>query len=305
MNQERPVDDGIPNDPPALLGEVQRVLENFENVPVVNFGWVALFILIYIVIVGPLDYFLLKRVFKRLELTWITFPAVVLVVSVARLLSPPTTSRATICAINKIDLVEYDLSAPRAGLRHDLVHAVQPAHPELHGRRGAVGAGVGRRRRPEDVDCARRRRWPPWRTPTWRSAAGSPSLFRQPYAYAEDASGLERVPIPVWSTRSFQASWRRAIDPDQPPIDGRASSPAGDATDDPNKLIGTITNNLPVELQSVTLFYRGQLLPAAQPASPGATFHVQALCDAGRSAGGQQWLNGRRRWRPTHTAWPA
>ena len=50
--------------------------------PVISFGWVALFILFYILIVGPLDYFLLKKVFKRLELTWITFPTLVLIVSV-------------------------------------------------------------------------------------------------------------------------------------------------------------------------------------------------------------------------------
>ena len=91
-----PMDDGNSTDAPALLGEVQHRLENFEKVPVVNFGWVALFILVYILIVGPLDYFLLKRVFKRLELTWITFPAIVVVVS-RPLTAPPTTSRATIC----------------------------------------------------------------------------------------------------------------------------------------------------------------------------------------------------------------
>src|SRR5262249_59291604 len=66
-----------------LAGELVRDLETFGDVPVVPFGWVAFFILLYVVLIGPLDYFILKKVFKRLEFTWITFPLVVLIVSVA------------------------------------------------------------------------------------------------------------------------------------------------------------------------------------------------------------------------------
>src|SRR5262249_15657737 len=68
--------------PPELTNDLQRSLEPFDALPVFSFAWVALFILIYILIVGPLDYFLLKRFFKRLELTWITFPLIAIVVSV-------------------------------------------------------------------------------------------------------------------------------------------------------------------------------------------------------------------------------
>ena len=94
-----------------LLAEMQRSLENFEDVPVVSFGWVALFILLYIVIVGPLDYFMLKKVFKRLELTWITFPVVVLSVSVLAYLDG-LLLKGDDLRINKIDLVEIRPARP-------------------------------------------------------------------------------------------------------------------------------------------------------------------------------------------------
>ena len=77
-----------------LSSQLQRTQDNFD-VTVVPFGWVALFIILYILVVGPLDYFILKKVFKRLEWTWITFPTVVLTIS-APPTSPPTPSRATI-----------------------------------------------------------------------------------------------------------------------------------------------------------------------------------------------------------------
>src|SRR5262249_15739640 len=58
---------------------LQRELDRFD-VPRVSFGLVALFIFLYILLVGPLDYLLLKNVFKRLEWTWVTFPLIVLAV---------------------------------------------------------------------------------------------------------------------------------------------------------------------------------------------------------------------------------
>src|SRR5262249_7684493 len=43
-----------------LASQLQGRLDKFQDVSVISFGWVALFILIYIVIVGPLDYLFLK-----------------------------------------------------------------------------------------------------------------------------------------------------------------------------------------------------------------------------------------------------
>ena len=57
---------------------------------------------------GPVDYFILKKVFKRLEWTWITFPAVVLVVSVAAYLIAYAV-KGNELKINKIDLIDIDL----------------------------------------------------------------------------------------------------------------------------------------------------------------------------------------------------
>src|SRR5262249_58038627 len=52
-----------------LIGRIQDRLEDYgDEVPVISFGWVALFIVIYILVVGPLDYFFLKKVVHRLEL---------------------------------------------------------------------------------------------------------------------------------------------------------------------------------------------------------------------------------------------
>ena len=102
------------NSADEVASQLQQSLEQFEDVPMISFGWVALFILIYIVVVGPLDYLFLKKVVKRLELTWITFPAVVLVVSAVAYFAAYAI-KGNDLRINKVDLVDIDLVEGAAG----------------------------------------------------------------------------------------------------------------------------------------------------------------------------------------------
>src|SRR5205823_242909 len=112
-NQNNPM--GFGDNPPGEVSrDLQVSLEDFEDVPMISFGWVALFILIYIVVVGPLDYLFLKKVVKRLELTWITFPAVVLVVSAVAYFAAYAI-KGNDLRINKVDVVDFDLVDGAAG----------------------------------------------------------------------------------------------------------------------------------------------------------------------------------------------
>jgi hypothetical protein len=262
-----------------LAVDLKRELESFQEVPVISFGWVALFILFYIVLVGPLDYLLLKKVFKRLELTWITFPVLVLIVSVAAY-ATASYFKGDDLRINKVDLVDIDLYGTGQVYGHswftlfspriqNYTIGLEPAAPEWGGRwsEGEADAPV----------------------PTMMVAVmdgmetglggNSQSLFRRPYEYAADASGLLHVPIPVWATRTFAASWRvplkDAEHKDRPaPLqaelrisrDGRAIS-------------GGITNNLPVELLGPALFFQGQWYVLGDLV-PGETREVAPLFEA-------------------------
>jgi hypothetical protein len=286
------------NETPSLLAELQRALENFESVPVVSFGWVALFILIYILIVGPLDYILLTRVFKRPELTWITFPVVVLSLSVLVYLVA-YSMKGDDLRVNKIDLVEYDLGSPQQAYGNtwftlfsprieNYTFTVEPSAPAW-----AAAPPADATAHPVTVTGLA--------NPDLSERAGSSSLFRKPYSYAEAASGMERVPIPVWSTRTFQASWRAGLDADKPPLKAELA-PAKD----PDKLTGTITNNLPVELQSVTLFYHGKYYLLQTALAPGKPFDVQELWKnnrAGRPA--VQWIGDNQALAPPYNPQPA
>jgi hypothetical protein len=238
--------------------DLKRKLESFEEVPVISFGWVALFILFYIVLVGPLDYFILKKVVKRLELTWITFPVLVLLVSVAAY-ATAYYFKGDDLRINKIDLVDIDLHdagqiygrswftlfSPRI---QNYTIGLEPVAPEWGGRWST-----------DDADAPA----PLVMTavmdgPEPGLGGNTQSLFHRPYEYAADAGGLRRVPIPVWATRTFTSSWRvplkdRQAEDRPPPIQAELRM-----SRDGRALSGAITNNLAAELQGAVLFFQGQ-----------------------------------------------
>jgi len=232
-----------------LVTGLHRGLETFD-VPVFHFGWVTLFILIYILIVGPLDYFVLKKLFKRLELTWITFPTLVLLVSVAAYALAYWTKGKEV-RFNKIDLVEIDLHTPQAyGTTWFSVFSPRPEKYTLGlepVQPGWVAAP------PADKPAG-----PGTMVATLTAGEhylplGGPGLFPQPYTYAEDAAGLDNVPVRVWAARTFVASWRAPLG-DPPGIEAELDLSRAQ----PRLPRGKITNHLPVELQSISLFYHDE-----------------------------------------------
>ncbi len=57
-----------------LIGQLFAPMEQFSKVQFVPFTAIAILIGLYILCIGPLDYFLLRKFFRRMELTWVTFP---------------------------------------------------------------------------------------------------------------------------------------------------------------------------------------------------------------------------------------
>ena len=60
-----------------LSGRLREALEQFPGVKLVPFGWVAFFIFLYILLIGPGDYFFPPQGRQADGATWITFPAIV------------------------------------------------------------------------------------------------------------------------------------------------------------------------------------------------------------------------------------
>jgi hypothetical protein len=253
-----------------LAGQLRNELERFPDVSNISFGWVALFIFLYILVVGPLDYFFLKKVVKRLELTWITFPAVVVAVSTVSYFTAYYL-KGNDLLINKTDLVDIDVNGKTAyghtwftlfspRIQHYTI-GIEPAAP------------VWSAAPPDDKKASAVTLSWLGRPDTSYGGTGrarSQSLFRRAYSYTPDASGLEGVPIQVWSMKAFNAGWERPLEGDKLPF-------TADLHDDGQaRLSGTITNNLSVPLEGAYLIH-GRLHGGAKfyafdtPLAPNAT----------------------------------
>lgn len=248
-----------PNQPAArdLATQLQTTLDQFD-VAIIYFGWVAMLILAYILLVGPIDYFLLGRALKRLQWTWITFPLVVLAVSVLVYFAVYDIKGEEL-KINQVDLVDFDLRTELdAKLRTARAHAygntwftllspkikhyaigVEPGVVPgwIAGRENGLASVVSWLGRPEYDGPA---------------AMGRPRIqtfAQKSYQYLRDARGLTGVPIPIWTSKSFMASWETPLP--QLPFQADLSYHHEREV----MVSGSIQSFLPMDLHDVWLFF--------------------------------------------------
>ncbi len=259
-----------------LTSHLHQALDTFDTPPI-SFGLVALFILLYILVVGPLDYFILKKVFNRLELTWITFPTIVLAISLAAYFTAYAIKGKEL-KINKVDLVDLDL-------RSDLDEQGQPRKAYAYGNTWFMLRNPRVQSYTIGIDPVFPRRFGDGneQTPalvTWlgRPEGGgsgssgrerSQGLFSRAYEYVNShppkageagelrpAGGLRNIMIPVWSTKAFTASWSAPLK--RLPFE---VSLTWDPEDHNRALTGTIKNNLKVDLEEARLLYGNRWYP--------------------------------------------
>jgi hypothetical protein len=248
-------------------------LEQFPGVKLIPFGWVAFFIFLYILLIGPGDYFFLKKVLKRMELTWITFPTIVVTVSLLAYYAAYLL-KGNELLVNKVDVVDidqqtglvrggtwmslfspqnrdYTIAAIPVPIERDTPHGAEPARPPAgtevvmswfsspDDRFGAMGSS-GRR----------------------FNFLGNGYTY-QPTGWVET---LENVRIPIWSTKSVAARW---FGPATAPLVASELQAMG-----LDRLAGTVTNRLDIPLEDAILAL-GKEVYLLGTLAPGATSRVE------------------------------
>ncbi|MEM7785513.1 MAG: hypothetical protein AAF623_19355, partial [Planctomycetota bacterium] len=90
-----------------IIGQLKVPLGDFKNVRFVAFTLVACLIGLYILLIGPGDYFFLSKLTGKMELTWITFPLLsILFCGLAFWIASLT--RPSGIQINKLEIVDVD-----------------------------------------------------------------------------------------------------------------------------------------------------------------------------------------------------
>src|SRR5262249_47179301 len=112
------------------------------------------------------------------------------------------------------------------------------------------------------------------------------SLFRRVYDYAPDATGLQQVPIPVWTTKAFTSAWE--VKCDEMPFEADFAYRANDPD---QKVSGTLRNNLPLALEDCHLVYGNKFYPLSALPARGAAPTVVKL-ETQKESGMDHWVQG-------------
>ena len=222
-----------------LSGQLRSALDQFSQVQPMSFWSIAGLMLLYVVLISPLDYLLVKSL-KRFNLAWLTFPTVVILSSVGAYRLARTV-KGNDLLVNQVDLVDVDMQSQVVrGTSWLTVFSPQSATYDIAFQ-------------PQSLDAATES--PPLLS--WLGLPGSgfggmdsptagATLYSQPYSMSLTSGKVNDVPIPIWSTKSFTARWHGTA---PPLVENKLASTAS------RKLSGSVPNPLNLPLTDAVLFY--------------------------------------------------
>ena len=192
-----------------LAGQFRSPLDLPRDVHLVPFFVVALLVIAYILLIGPGDFFLLRRLGRGMQWTWITFPTIVVLFAVGglpgRLLAE---GRPASRQPGRSDRYRRRGHGPRRQLVQHLqsagrivrpLHAAPPARwPTAQGDHASL-AWFGKA---GDQFNGMYGRGMQNSTPLWSQGY---SIAWSPDATSPDA--IRSVPIQVWASKSFVQCW--------------------------------------------------------------------------------------------------
>lgn len=235
-----------------MVGQLWSGMDQFPGISLVAFATVTTLVVVYVLLIGPVDYFLMRDVIRKMTWTWFTFPLVTLLfVGLAWWMGPQ--GRGTKVLLNQVDLVDVDA---RSGIARGLTwaHVYSPKAgafqissrlTEESGRlfsvtghvlawHGLPGTGLG------GLNTA---------------AAAPPAMdeYQLDFGAATGdtstrgaANQLRHVPVNVAATKSLLGTWWGTFQP-QAPSELRA--------DADGLLTGEVRNPLPVELDDCVVYF--------------------------------------------------
>ena len=213
LNSSQAIGTDRPGDPSAA--HLRNALDQqFADIQAVPFALVALLVILYIALIGPGDFFLVKKVLKRMELTWITFPLIVIGTSVGAYYLA-YAMKGDQLRVNQVEIVDVDVDS---GLARGTVwtHFFSPRvdtydltlTPRLPGETEAGDSDAG--------DTERIVGWlglPGYGLGGMQTYNSQGSLMDRGYQFGEHLESIHQLPVQVWSTKTLTARWAATTTP--------------------------------------------------------------------------------------------
>lgn len=223
-----------------IAGQLRGGLDYFPGVRMAPFSLVAVLVALYIAVIGPIEYFVLRR-FGRLMFTWVTFPATVLFLGVVACVSAYGL-KGSLLHTSQVDLLEVDTVGGLA--RGTSWAAVFSPRSELYNLGFAARLpGVAK---PGDLSTLTGWLGMPGRGLGGMSPQATvPAVWPREYEVTADLARLAEVPVPQWATKGLTARYHGPAK-----VDLQAS-----LVDQDQVIEGSLRNTLGVDLQGCLLVY--------------------------------------------------
>lgn len=231
---------------------IDRRLDEFADAAHVPFSLVALLVLGYIAWIGPVDYFLLKRGFRRLELTWITFPLTVSLIGVAASYAAGRLKGDEL-RVNRVEIVDVDAgSGTLRGVGFASLFSPKIDRYTAAARPALAAGGAWKELGMGSSQDDRVTSWLGEVVGDARPPAALASLLGTgSYNYSSPApSAVVGAPIRSWSSKSFILRWLAAA---RPVVE--ADLRAGKALALEPELAGVVVNRLPTPIDDAVLLW--------------------------------------------------
>ncbi|MCH7988208.1 MAG: hypothetical protein IID46_03550 [Planctomycetes bacterium] len=201
-----------------LASQLHASQDHFPTIHRFTLWKVLGLVLIYLVLIGPVDYFLVHRILKRPQWTWLTFPLIV-VISVLLAVQSAQVLNQNVLRANQLDMVDIDVASQSIRIQSWMTLY----SPET--RRYRVTVQPRNILSKENVSADPSRTSLSDTTPrlSWSGIPEStfegmyrPSGFeigRPDYHLSPGATEIVDLPIPIWSTKSLEGSWIRKTGP--------------------------------------------------------------------------------------------
>lgn len=236
-----------------LETQVFHSQQNFLQVQRSSHWWVMGLILIYLLIIGPLDYLVVHRILKKPHITWFTFPTMVLLAAGWGIMAAQQNNGDRLHS-TQLNLVDYDsdtgqlrgrfyLNLYSPETRRYKVN-VSSQIPATTSEAGVFPTHLCWNGLPESTFAG-----------MYRSAEGA--ITGPAYQFSEDSSSIKNLPILKWGTKSLLGDWSRQ----QPEL-----LTAKLKGNDLGQLSGTLTHHFSGPLKEWVLAYGNRIyLPIVNP----------------------------------------
>ena len=234
-----------------LTGQLRGALDQYSGATVVAFSWIASLLVVYVLLIGPGDYFFV-RLIGRPHWTWFTLAAAIgLFIVIAYSLS--SRWKEPRLRLNSVQIVDYDadsqlergtawfnLYSPRSARYALDLPPVDPQDDNVLGWQGLPGRGLG-----------------------GLGASNVSTLLDDLYHIDVDSPALIRdLPIQVGATKSLSARWRGRWT-----FDSKNNRLASVSLDE--QLQGDFRNPVPTPLTDWFLLYGNWLYRGDRELAPG------------------------------------